>query len=149
SSSARRSRRSVMLSIVNLTLVPVRCNMSCGNATAAVRSKGTRPTSAMSAIVTRPSAMNAYQALSRLDKLHPQAPGRLHYGGQAEAHDVRVAALDLGHVRRAQTLYRVPAGLVQALSRPNVTVYLAVGESPEPHARPHDAPRSEERRVGK
>src|SRR5690606_6870125 len=113
--------------------------MSCGNATAAVISNGTRPTKAIDAIVTRHRAMKAYQALSRLDKLHPQPPRGLHYRRKAQADHVRVAALDGVDMGRAQTLDRVATGLVDTLSRVHVAIYLTVRKPSEPYPGPDHA----------
>src|SRR5690606_26302745 len=138
STSARRSRLSTRLSTVSLTFVPARCSRSCGRATAAEYSKGTRPTTAMSAMVTRPSARNAYQALRRLDKWCPQPPRRLDDGGQAQPDDVGVAALDARDQGGAAALYRVAAGLVDALAGGHVPRDLPVAQAPEADPRAHD-----------
>src|SRR5690606_36003333 len=136
-SSARRSRRSTRLSAASLKFVPARCSRSWGMAMAAVYSYGTRPTTAMSTIVTRPSARNAYQARRRLDKRDPQAPRGLDHRGHAQADDVRVAALDGRHQRGTAALDRVAARLVHALAGGHVPRDLSLRQRPEADARAH------------
>src|SRR5690606_28653347 len=137
STSARRSRLSTRLSRVRRTLVPARWSRSCGRAMAAEYSNGTRPTTAMKAVVTRPRARKAYQARRRLDKADPQPPRGLEQGGQAQPHDVRVAALYAGHQGSAAPLDGVAAGLVDALAGGHVPRDLLLAQVAEADARAH------------
>jgi hypothetical protein len=88
----------------------------CGRATAAETCSGTRPTKAVSAKVSNARPTNTYQARTKLDKPHPQLPGRHHDGGQRQADHGPVAPLDAVDQGGADALDGVTARLVEPLA---------------------------------
>ena len=92
---------------------------------------GARPMNAVATKVARPRARKTYQARRRLDKGHLERLGEANHGGEAEPHDVAVAAMDLADEGGAHVLDGVPTGLVETFSACNPGFDLRVAKIAE------------------